>query len=78
MRVVADRIQNEPVLVLGVVQAGVALVAAFGLDLSGDQMGALVAFSAALLSVIARTRVTPNRRVPVEPEPNVQRESPPA
>lgn len=59
-----ERIKNEPVLVLGVVQAAVALAAAFGLDLTGEQVATIVAFSAALLSLIARRQVTPTRKLP--------------
>lgn len=54
-----DRITNEPVLVLGVVQAALALLVGFGLGLTGEQTAAIVAFSAALLSLIARSKVTP-------------------
>lgn len=54
----------EPVLVLGAVQAILALAVAFGLDLSAEQVGAIVAASAAVLSVVTRTQVTPNEKVP--------------
>lgn len=50
---------REPILILAAVQATIALVAAFGLQLSAEQIAALVAFSAAVLGVIARQRVTP-------------------
>ena len=52
-------LKTEPVLSLGLVQTGVALVCAFGLDLTGEQVGAIAAFSAAGLSLIARQKVTP-------------------
>lgn len=58
-----DRLKNEPVLVLGTVQALIALVVAFGLQLSGDQVATIVAFTAAVLSLIARTQVTPTRKL---------------
>lgn len=51
---------TEPVLILGAVQALVALVVSFGLDLSTEQVGAIVAFAAAVLSVVARRKVTPD------------------
>lgn len=57
-----DLIQNEPILLYGLVETAVALVAAFGLDLSGEQVGALMAFVAAGLSVLARRKVTPEVR----------------
>lgn len=49
---------REPVLILGVVQAALALAVSFGLELSGEQTGAVMAFSAAVLSLIARRTVT--------------------
>lgn len=50
---------REPVLVLAVVQAALALVAAFGLDLTGEQTGAIVALSAAVLGIVTRQKVQP-------------------
>ena len=50
---------REPVLILAVVQAAIGLVASFGLNLSGEQMGAIMAFTAAVLGFVARQRVTP-------------------
>jgi hypothetical protein len=52
-------VKHEPVLILGAIQTAVALVVAFGLDLTAEQVGAVVAFSAAVLSVVARRKVTP-------------------
>ncbi len=50
---------REPVLVMAAIQAAIALVVSFGLHLSPEQIGALVAFSAAVCGLIARQRVTP-------------------
>lgn len=50
---------REPALILGLVQAALALAVGFGLHLSTEQMGLLMAFSAALLAVITRQNVTP-------------------
>ena len=50
---------REPVLFMAVIQAGIALAAAFGLNLDGVQVAALTAFSAAVLGLIARSKVTP-------------------
>lgn len=50
---------TEPALLLGAVQAVVALAVAFGLDLSAEQVGAILAASAAVLSVLLRRKVTP-------------------
>jgi len=54
-----DRIQNEPALTLGVVQALVALVVGFGLPVTPEQVALIVAFTAAVLSWATRTQVTP-------------------
>lgn len=48
----------EPVLIVAVVQAGLALVAAFGLDLSAEQIAALVGFFSAALALVVRQVVT--------------------
>ena len=50
---------REPALILGVVQAVLALAVSFGLDLSVEQTGALLAVSAAVLAVVTRQKVTP-------------------
>lgn len=52
---------REPALILAAVQAVIALVVSFGLDLTGEQVGALVAVTAAVLGVITRQKVTPKR-----------------
>jgi len=54
-----DRISGEPVAVLAVIQMGVALGASFGLHLTAEQIGAITAFSAAVLGLISRQKVTP-------------------
>lgn len=54
-----DRIKNEPVLTVALVEAIVALVVAFGVDLSGEQIGAIMAVTSAALGWVARQRVTP-------------------
>jgi hypothetical protein len=54
-----ERVNGEPVMVLAVVQATLALATSFGLGLSGEQVGAILAVSAAILGLIARQKVTP-------------------
>lgn len=54
-----DRLSQEPVLVLSVVQAILALAVSFGLGLTGEQVGGILAVSAAILGLIARQKVTP-------------------
>jgi hypothetical protein len=50
---------REPVLVLAFVQTAVALVAAFGLNLSAEQVAGIMAFAAAVLGLVVRSRVSP-------------------
>lgn len=54
--------RDEPALVMGLVQAAIILAVSFGLDLTDTQTAALLAFTAALLSVITRQQVTPVTR----------------
>jgi hypothetical protein len=54
-----SRITGEPVLTLAIVQMALALAVSFGLQWSGEQVGAVVAFTAALLGWVARRQVTP-------------------
>lgn len=53
---------REPVLYLTLVEVTLALAAGFGLDLSGRQITLIVAFTAAVLGVVTRQRVTPAGR----------------
>lgn len=53
------RINDEPVLFVGLVQAMLALGLAFGLKLTSGQVGAIVACAAAILSFLTRQVVTP-------------------
>lgn len=50
---------REPALILAAVQAGVALLVSFGFDLTVEQVGAVVAFTAAALGAVTRSKVTP-------------------
>jgi hypothetical protein len=50
---------REPVLWLAAINAGIALGVGFGLDLTNEQIGLLMAFSSALLALITRSQVTP-------------------
>ena len=53
------RLRNEPALLAGVVGSGTALLATFGLELSAEQTGAILAVLSAVLAVIVRQRVSP-------------------
>lgn len=50
---------REPAMVLALVQAVLALIVAFGLDLAPDQVGAILAATAVILGLITRSRVSP-------------------
>lgn len=50
---------REPAMVLALVQAVLALVVAFGLNLEPAQIGAILAVSAVVLGLITRSQVTP-------------------
>ena len=50
---------REPVMFLAVLQAGLALLLCFGVRLSPEQTGAIMAFAAAVLGLITRSQVQP-------------------
>ena len=50
---------REPAIVLALVQAVIALVVAFGLQLEPDQIGAILAVTAVVLGLITRSQVSP-------------------
>lgn len=59
--------KREPALWLGLVNTVLALVLAFGVSLSADQIGGILAATSALFALITRTQVTPNINVPNVP-----------
>lgn len=50
---------REPALFIGLISAIMALVVSFGLELSADQVGAIMAVTTAVLAFITRSKVTP-------------------
>lgn len=50
---------REPAAILGAVGALISLAMAFGLELSEEQVGAVMAAVSFLLGLITRSRVTP-------------------
>jgi hypothetical protein len=62
------RIKEEPALALALVQAVIALAVSFGLSLSPEQVGAILASVAAAAALFLRQRVSPTQAVaePVE------------
>jgi hypothetical protein len=63
-----QRITREPTLILGLVTATIALVVAFGIDLTKEQTGAIFGFVAALI-LLLRWLVTPAAEVVVQQKP---------
>jgi hypothetical protein len=53
------RLKNEPAMLLGLVQAVLAVAVSFGFKLSPEQVGALVALSAAGSAFLVRQQVSP-------------------
>jgi hypothetical protein len=62
-------IKNEPALIVGLVQAVIALVLAFGVSLSEEQVGSILAITSVILAIVTRMLVTPNDKVPTPVEP---------
>lgn len=56
-------IKSEPILFQALIQTGIAMFMAFGLGITVEQMGAVMAFTAAVCAFIARAQVTPNHIV---------------
>jgi len=53
------RIREEPALVVGFVGTLIALGVTFGLDLSTEQVGAVMALVTAVLALVTRSQVSP-------------------
>ena len=64
MKSLWTRIQTEPALVSGFIAAALALAAAFGLRLTGDQIGTILAIVSAGLALLVRSQVTPTAHLP--------------
>lgn len=56
---VKNRINEEPALAAGLVQAVLATAVAFGLNLTDEQVAVLLGLSAAILAFAVRRRVSP-------------------
>jgi uncharacterized protein (DUF697 family) len=50
---------REPAMVLALVQTAIVLGVAFGLRLTPEQTGAILALTAVVLGLITRSKVTP-------------------
>lgn len=61
MDALIERVRNEPVLVTAFLQAVLGLLLAFGVDLTNEQVGSIMAVTAAGLAFVARRKVKPVR-----------------
>lgn len=59
-------LNREPALIVGAVNALIALAVGFGLDIDPEQVGLINAAVAAVLSVVVRQQVSPVGREPSE------------
>lgn len=50
---------NEPAVILGLIQAVVALLVGFGLDITAEQVGLISATAAAVVAFVIRQQVSP-------------------
>lgn len=50
---------SEPAVWIGLISAVISLAVAFGLPLTGDQMGAFMALVTIVASLVTRSQVTP-------------------
>jgi hypothetical protein len=64
-----EKIKREPALLLGLLAAGFALAASFGLELSKEQTGSITAVVVAILALVTRQNVTPNVSVAAKEGP---------
>ena len=58
-----DNIKNEPAIISGLVQAVLGLFLAFGIHLSNEQVGAIMAVTAAVLALFVRSVVVPTNKL---------------
>jgi hypothetical protein len=65
------KLKDEPALAAAVLQAILAVAISFGLDLSAEQVGAIVALAAAISALFVRRRVSPTEAAaePAAPQP---------
>lgn len=61
---IIERIKNEPVAIVALVEAVVYAATEFGLELSSGQQAGILGVVAAVLTIVARQKVTPTRSLP--------------
>ena len=63
MKTILERVKNEPALLIGLVAAVISLVLAFGVSLTDEQVGGIMAVVVAVLALVTRSKVVAFRRV---------------
>ena len=53
---------KEPALIAALVQSVLGLLIAFGVELSDEQVAAILAVTGTVLALVVRARVTPTRK----------------
>ena len=66
-----DIVKNEPVLIQSLVQAVLGLFLAFGVNLSNEQTGSIMAVVAVILAIIARMFTVPTNKLNGDAHPPV-------
>lgn len=66
MQKILNLIKNEPAAILAMIQAIIALLIAFGMDVSQAQIAAILGVFTAL-QLVVRSLVTPNNKLPPAP-----------
>lgn len=66
MNTIIDYIEKEPVAAMALVEAVLAVVVVFGLALSAAQIAAILGLAGAILTIVARKKVTPNKKLAVK------------
>ena len=56
-------LRTEPAVIAGLIQAILALAIAFGLNLTEEQVGAILAVTAAILALVVRQNVYPAAKI---------------
>lgn len=62
-------IRKEPTAIAAIVTAVIALAASFGLNLTADQTGTLMALVVLVVGFVVRSQVTPTSSIPPLPPP---------
>ncbi len=58
-----ERIKNEPVAVMAVIEALLGVLVVFGIPMTPEQSFAVLVLAGAILTLIARQQVTPTRKL---------------